>query len=113
MEISKPKTNRVCGFININGEMEKKAIDDYAKHPIDATSYILWYSKDNSEEWGLTIKSVPKAEKQTQHTWKMTWFCDKEKNQLTIANHCKSLGSDIVGDGYLAIKNIYTCQRKL
>ena len=111
------KKTRPCSFININGQLEKETIDKYVDHPTDATSYILWENKDDETDWGLTIKSVPdkRSEKGfiSQHTWKMTWYNDKENGVLQIANHCKSLGEPITGEGFTAICNLMESQKKL
>jgi hypothetical protein len=111
---NKEKKTRECGFINIVDPKAKLDINQYVKPPSDATNYIFWYSKTNPVEWGLTIKSIPnKGEKEgfpSQHTWKITWFCDD--NKLSVANHCKSLAEDIVGDEYAAMLAIYNSYRK-
>ena len=66
---------------------------------------------------GLTIKSIPKKDKNTvkdaftsQHTWKITWV--NNENTMKVANHCKSLASDVVGDNYNKLINIYNNYKK-
>ena len=113
MDSKQLKKTRDCGFINVVDPYVRNDIMSLTGCPNDATNFIFWFAKANPTEWGLTIKSVPKKDDDSstkgsftsQHTWKITWIC--KDNMLGIAGHCKSLGSDITGDQYDKIINIY------
>lgn len=114
----KEKKSRDVGFENIKDPSVKAELMRLSKCPADATNFIFWYSKTNTNEWGLTIKSVPKKGDTegfpSQHTWKITWFCKASPDgsaKLAIANHCKSLGSDIEYDAYQSVSRLYNSYR--
>jgi hypothetical protein len=109
------KTRDVC-FENVKDPNVKLELINLTNAPKDATNFIFWYSKVNSNEWGLTLKSIPKkTDKEgfpSQHTWKMTWINNEEMEKLQIANHCKSLGTDIQSPAsYQKIKDLFVRYR--
>jgi hypothetical protein len=112
--IEKTKKTRECGFLNIVDPKTKTEIIDIMKPPSDATNFIFWFSKTNQDEWGITIKSIPnKQDKEgfpSQHTWKITWF--SKNGELQVANHCKSLAANVVGEGFNKMVNIYNSYKK-
>jgi hypothetical protein len=112
------KKPRSCGFDNVKDPALKDQIMKLTKAPQDASNFIFWHSKTNPEDWGLTLKSIPKkGEKEgfpSQHTWKITWV-NKEidgKKTLCVANHCKYLASNIQGNEYEKIKEFYNNYKK-
>lgn len=107
---NQPKKQRECSFLNVVDAYVRNNLVELTNCPGDATNFIFWYVKERPESWGLTIKSVPRKsmEKQnftSQHTWKITW--SNYEDQLKTALHCKSLASDISGENYEKIKEIY------
>ena len=117
-QTNKIKRTRDVGFDNVKDPATKQLITRLVKCPPDATNFIFWYSKSNPNEWGLTLKAIPsKLEKEgfpSQHTWKITWSFKSDSNgeRLAVANHCKSLGSDVVGDDYTNLKELYLKYRE-
>lgn len=109
----KIKKTRECGFINILDPKTKNEIVSIVNPPSDATNFIFWFSKV-TQDWGLTIKSIPSLDDKegfpSQHTWKITW-CFKN-NVLSVANHCKSLAQDITGVAFDQIKVLYDAYKK-
>ncbi len=105
------KKPRECAFINVVDTYVRNNLVSLTSCPEDATNFIFWYVKNDPKKWGLTIKSVPRKEVQktenftSQHTWKITWSDYKDK--LSVALHCKSLASDVEGENYLKVKDIY------
>lgn len=115
-EIPQKKT-RDCAYINVLDPYVRNDLATLTGCPIDATNFIFWYVKNNPEEWGLTIKSVPRKEGgyekgnfTSQHTWKITWV--NKEGLLQVANHCKSLASDIASNSYEKICTIYKTYKK-
>ena len=111
----KGKKTRECGFINVVDPKVKNELVDLMKPPRDATNFIFWFSKSNPEEWGLTIKSIPKKTDRegfpSQHTWKITWFV--KDGTLVTANHCKSLANDCCDPAvFEKITEIYNSYKK-
>ena len=117
MEQNKQKKTRDVGFDNVKDPLKKMEILQLVKCPADATNFIFWYSKTNPNEWGLTLKSIPnKSEKDgfpSQHTWKITWGYrnDDGDERLAVANHCKSLASDVTGSEFEQLKQLFTLYR--
>jgi hypothetical protein len=116
MEGNKQKKTRDVGFENVKDPSIKAELIKLTGCPADATNFIFWYSKINNEEWGLTLKSIPKKGESSgftsQHTWKLTWFYKPETNSLCAASHCKSLASDVFDDRFQRINDIYKSYRK-
>jgi hypothetical protein len=118
--MDKEKKTRDVGFENVKDPNIKLEIVKLVNAPTDATNFIFWYSKTNKDEWGLTLKSIPKKDEggsfSSQHTWKITWFSkvsEDEPTRLAVANHCKSLAADVTGNEYNRIVEIYKSYRKL
>ena len=115
---NKKKNTKECGFINVTDPNLRNEIIKYTKCPSDSTNFTFWYSKaDPENNWGITIKSVPKKSLPTenekkhgmtfssQHVWKITWYNDNRK--LRIAQNSKSLADDILSDEFLKLEKIY------
>ena len=111
METPALKKPRECSFINVVDAYVRNNLVELTSCPEDATNFIFWYTKQDPEKWGLTIKSIPRKEIQktqnftSQHTWKITW--SNYNNSLSAAIHCKSIAKDIAGEEYEKIKEIY------
>ena len=115
---NKFKKTKESGFINVTDPSLRKQILETTKCPGDATNFTFWFNKNEPNNWGLTIKSIPKKstpneyERQhgmifnSQHTWKITWFHDN--GHLKVAQNSKSLAEDIVGSDFNAIEKIYS-----
>lgn len=117
MEGLKEKKTRDVGFENIKDPNIKSEIMTLVQSPNDATNFIFWFSKSNTDEWGLTLKSIPKkTDKEgfpSQHTWKITWFykLDSGDAKLCVANHCKALAGDVSGSNFARVLEIYNTYR--
>lgn len=110
------KKTRECSFINVVDAYVRNNLIELSACPHDATNFIFWYVKEQPDKWGLTIKSIPKKEPgnkhefTSQHTWKITWTY--EGDMLKIANHCKTLATNIEGPQLTKIKEIYALYKK-
>lgn len=117
MEQSKEKKSRDIGFDNVKDPLKKVEILELVKCPADATNFIFWYSKTQPNEWGLTLKSIPNKSETagfpSQHTWKVTWGYknDSEGERLAVANHCRSLASDVTGNNFTQLKQLFSLYR--
>jgi hypothetical protein len=112
------KYKREANYINITDSETKKKIREMVTVPnIDANlNYIIWYKKDNADEWGLTVKGFPTNKKifGTQHLFKSTWFntVTESSTCLEPANHCRNVSQPINGDNYEYLFALYSKYNK-
>lgn len=109
---------REANYINITDSQLKQEIKDMVTLPNKDLhlNYVVWYKKEEPSNWGFTIKGFPDKKFGTQHTFKLSWFADKDEEGNVIglkpANHCADLTSEISGDGFGKILNIYNKYKK-
>lgn len=107
---------REANYVNITDPTLKNEIKDMVTLPNKDIflNYVLWYKKDDSNEWGLTIKGFP--DKKAQHVFKITWFADRDVEGtllgLKAANHCESQTNGIYGEDFNKILDIYNKYKK-
>ena len=111
---TKTRKPREANYVNITDNKTKDEIRDMVTLPNKELhlNYVIWYKKENCDEWGLTIKGFPDKKYGSQHVFKITWFADKDDfgNLLGLkpANHCSNQTESIVGEGFEKILNIYS-----
>jgi hypothetical protein len=118
MENTKLRKPREANYVNIVDPATKEEIKNMVTLPNpDLTlNYVIWYKKDNLDEWGLTIKGFPDKKFGTQHVFKITWFADRDLEGkllgLKPAGHCANQTSEIYGEPFEKILNIYNKYKK-
>jgi hypothetical protein len=117
MEKTKQKRKpRESNYINITDPLVKDKIKDMVELPNKDLhlNYVLWYRKDDTTDWGLTIKGFPDKKFGTQHVFKVTWYngLDNDSASLVPAPHCANQTKSISGDGFTEILNIYNKYKK-
>lgn len=117
-EEQKQKRVREANFVNLTDAKVKEELKQMVTLPNKDIhlNYVLWYKKDNPEDWGLTIKGFPDKKFGTQHVYKITWFADKDVDgnvtQLLPATHCLGQTEKISGEGFEKVLNIYNKYKK-
>lgn len=106
------KKPREANYVNITGEAVKEQIKNIVVLPNKELhlNYVVWYKKDNPEEWGLTVKGFPEKKIGIQHVFKITWFAGE--GELKPAKHCETLTEPITGENYDFILNIFNKYKK-
>jgi hypothetical protein len=117
MEQTKTKRTRESNFVNITNPQVKeeiKAMLELPDTPECHLNYVMWYKKDNPNNWGLTVKGFPDKNWGTQHVLKLTWVSNEEQviKYLQPAQHCVNLTKPIEGENFEKLLNIYKKYKK-
>ena len=117
-QVIKARKPREANYVNITDSQLKEEIKAMITLPNKELhlNYVLWYKKDNQEEWGLTVKGFPDKKFGTQHVFKITWFAEKNDDgaivSLAPAGHCANQTEGIYDDNFVKILNIYNKYKK-
>jgi hypothetical protein len=115
---TKTRKPREANYVNITDSLLKEEIKTMVVLPNKDLhlNYVLWYKKEDNNDWGITIKGFPDKKFGTQHTYKITWFADKDEEGkllgLKPANHCANQTEGIYGEGFEKLLSIYNKYKK-
>jgi hypothetical protein len=115
---NKTRKPREANFVNITDNKLKEEIKNMVSLPNKDLhlNYVIWYKKDESGEWGLTVKGFPEKKWGIQHVFKVTWFAEKDVDGnllgLKPAGHCSNQTEGIYGDALTKILDIYNKYKK-
>lgn len=110
----KHKKPRESNFFPVLDPAYRKTIAEITKCPKDASNFTFSCSKNNLNEWGLTIKLVPKKTKTNpspQHVWKLTWTSNAP-GSLVPNPECTSIASTLTEDDYDKLYEIFKVYNK-
>lgn len=108
-KVRKPKT---CHFI----PLYDKSILAKIPTPPNPNNITLWFTCDDDNKWGLTIKSFDDDKDlfSKQYTWKCTWVNDANTKSLLPTKSSESFCQPIDPEIYLSLLSVVTTgQHKL
>jgi hypothetical protein len=104
MNQDKPKKVKDCQFISLYDMSILKDV----RLPPNPNNILLWYKKDNHDQWGLTVKSFEEGQDlfTKQYTWKVTWVNNTETLKLTPTKSSETFCDAIAGDLYASLQKV-------